>query len=490
MVFPILGGGSVSQLDTSVDIPNSCMFNGTDSIFQHTFEYSLECRRTWSFSAWIKIGNPERVEDIFGCPPTGEGDVIYMDPRLSFFHNGSSSSYVRSKMKLQDPGAWYHIALQSSTRSGNQYARLRLAVNGWAMNYVGGWTGDHLESTTMPGINYDAQIGTAIIHELGTGHHNSLFSGHMANVAFVDGTDYGETTFAHKVNGIWRPRSDIISQGLTWGANGFFLEFKQNGTGTNSSGLGADTSGEDNHMELTSGLSAVNQSTDSPTNNFATMQPCGNNIDGEAGLYEGNLKYIGGTTSGQGAKQMAGGTFGVSRGKWYFEVKRVSGDAYVGVYAADHPGSNIGFNNPFTSAWNGYSHGIFTDASNARSGNADSSYGAAGIDDNDIIGIALDCDNKAIYYSDNGTFMNSGDPTSGASKTGEAPNFPTGIDTWILGFIGDGASGASSVYQFNFGNPPYANSSSVADANGYGAFEYAPPAGYYAPCTKNLALYG
>ena len=33
-------------------------------------------------------------------------------------------------------------------------------------------------------------------------------------------------------------------------------------------------------------------------------------------------------------------------------------------------------------------------------------------------------------------------------------------------------------------------SSAASDANGYGTFEYAPPSGYYALCTKNLAEYG
>ena len=35
---------------------------------------------------------------------------------------------------------------------------------------------------------------------------------------------------------------------LTFGTNGFYLQFKQTGTGTNSSGMGADTSGNDNHL--------------------------------------------------------------------------------------------------------------------------------------------------------------------------------------------------------------------------------------------------
>ena len=33
-------------------------------------------------------------------------------------------------------------------------------------------------------------------------------------------------------------------------------------------------------------------------------------------------------------------------------------------------------------------------------------------------------------------------------------------------------------------------SSAVSDGNNYGNFEYAPPSGYYAICTKNIAEYG
>ena len=54
----------------------------------------------------------------------------------------------------------------------------------------------------------------------------------------------------------------------------------------------------------------------------------------------------------------------------------------------------------------------------------------------------------------------------------------------------DGSTAGTGQLQANFGNPPYDNSSDAADENGYGAFEYAPPSGYYALCTKNLAEYG
>ena len=47
----------------------------------------------------------------------------------------------------------------------------------------------------------------------------------------------------------------------------------------------------------------------------------------------------------------------------------------------------------------------------------------------------------------------------------------------------------SCLFEFNFGNPPYAISSSNNDGK-YGNFEYAVPSGYYALCTKRLAEFG
>ena len=38
----------------------------------------------------------------------------------------------------------------------------------------------------------------------------------------------------------------------------------------------------------------------------------------------------------------------------------------------------------------------------------------------DIIGIAMDLDNNKLYFSKNGTWQNSGDPTSGSTGTGSA----------------------------------------------------------------------
>ena len=95
--------------------------------------------------------------------------------------------------------------------------------------------------------------------------NGSGFDGLMADVIYIDGqqlapTAFGETKEDPDGNNVWIP----IDYAGTYGNNGFRLEFKQNGTGANSSGIGADTSGNDHHFAL-NGIGADHQSLDSPT---------------------------------------------------------------------------------------------------------------------------------------------------------------------------------------------------------------------------------
>ena len=107
--------------------------------------------------------------------------------------------------------------------------------------------------------------------------------------------------------------------------------------------------------------------------------------------------------------------------------------------------------------------------------------------DNDIVMLAMDLDNGYCYFGKNGSWENSGDPTSGSSGTGGyATSNMTANGTYCFAVS---CREAGNV-QMNFGSPPYSVSSGNADANGYGNFEYAPPSGYYTLNTKNLAEFG
>ena len=105
---------------------------------------------------------------------------------------------------------------------------------------------------------------------------------------------------------------------------------------------------------------------------------------------------------------------------------------------------------------------------------------------NDIICMAVNLDNVAVYFRVNGSaWLNSGNPESGASKTG-AVTITTG-ETYVFGGT---AYGASTEWEFNFGSPPYSESGGNSDGDGHGNFNQAVPSGYFSLNTKNLAEYG
>ena len=63
--------------------------------------------------------------------------------------------------------------------------------------------------------------------------------------------------------GIWKP---IDVSEVTFGTNGFYQEYKS------SSALGADTVPGGNSIDYTtSNIAAADQATDTPTNNFCTL---------------------------------------------------------------------------------------------------------------------------------------------------------------------------------------------------------------------------
>ena len=104
---------------------------------------------------------------------------------------------------------------------------------------------------------------------------------------------------------------------------------------------------------------------------------------------------------------------------------------------------------------------------------------------------AMDSDNGKAYMGKNGTWAGSSNPATGSGGfdwNSNVTNLSTG-DMLIPAFRLAYVSG-NDLYSNWGGYTVMSIASGNADANGYGNFEYAPPSGYYAMCTKNLAEYG
>ena len=453
------------------EVANSCRFNDGDGAYlTKTFD-STTNRKIWTYSLWLKKCFTSAEQHILS---TANGTSNpYMEPRFQaddtlhwYEYDGSYSFQLVTNRKFRDPSAWYHIVLAVDTSQGAEANRLKMYINGVQET--------SFSTATYPSLNLDTSVNVSgYLSTLGSVRNTTAnnFDGYMAEVVFIDGlqltpTSFGE--FNEDSPTIWQP---IDVSGLTFGDNGFYLDFED------SDNLGDDESGNtDDFTE--NNLAAVDQATDTPTNNFCTLNPLDNYFNAST-FSEGNLKIV--TSSGNYSFNT--GTIGVAAGKWYWEVFITSNSTEdligitknVSTSATNYLGENAG----------AVGH---NDNGNAYVAGSNNSYGTS-YTTNDVIGVALDLTNNKLYFSKNGTFQNSGDPTSGATGTGAISIDAISGDFYFPG-VGEFEGSASGTFSANFGNPPYANSSDAADANGYGAFEFAPPSGYLALCTKNLGSTG
>ena len=244
--------------------------------------------------------------------------------------------------------------------------------------------------------------------------------------------------------------------------------------------MGNDANGGTDLTEA--GLAAIDQLTDTPTNNFATLNIL-DKAQSSATYTEGNLKW---STVTAGHYFWARSTIGVSNGKWYFEAKLTSASSFNHIGICDEgPADNTTSLESEVYAWE-----IKNSDGNVYNNESNSSYGDT-FTTGDIIGVYLDLDNNKIYWAKNGTVQNSG--------TGVSITDPASTNTGNYFFcVTDNASGDNVTWEANFGNPSFAISSGNADANGYGNFEYDPSSGtfdsaskdFLALCTKNLGSDG
>tara|TARA_R100001440_G_scaffold45231_1_gene64948 strand:- start:1993 stop:3363 length:1371 start_codon:yes stop_codon:yes gene_type:complete len=381
---------------------------------------------------------------------------------------------IRTNMVFRDPASWYHIVIRIDTTAGAAANRIRIYVNG-------------TEQTSFSTANYPSQnhdynclgdsgakhyVGCAVSGSIGSPSPYDYANGYIADFNLTSGQSYPASSFGEtdSTTGEWKPKLDL--SGLTYGDNGFRLKF------ANAGSLGADTSGQGHNLTV-SGAGTNAQTTDTPSNNFATL----NRLASNNTITEGSLKAV--TSSGKRVGSMS--SIGVSSGKWYVEYKVVNAGGSAAIGLENDNGVSFHDFDENVDWWNNSNAYAYQSDGNKRTTGVNASYGSS-FTAGDIIGVALDMDNRKLYFSKNGTFQDSGDPTSGSTGTGAAFTVTDGF-TYFFQFA-DQSSAATSIFQANFGNPTYTIASGNSDANGHGNFEYAVPSGYFALCTKNLNTYG
>ena len=441
-----------NTLSSGYDVANSCRFETNTSM---TKTASSGNQRTFTISFWVKRTDlatganqfpisfyqdaNNRVSFAF---LTNNTFVIYAED------GGSGRLTMTTSRIFRDVSAWYHIVVAFDTTQGTESNRLKSYVNG-------------VQQTSFADISYPTQNRDLIVNTniwIGT-YENSVnwLHGYLAEFVYIDGLQLDASSFGEFDEDsptIWKP---IDVSGLTFGTNGFYLDFEVSDTLGNDANGGTDFS--------INNLAATDQSTDTCTNNFATMNPLskGSNIT----ISEGNLKVSNG-----GSDNSILGNIGFGGGKWYWEAKCTGATTYanIGVTLASADGTT---HSTVDAGRVVYSHNGYV-YKEGLSGQSNVS-GLATFTTNDIVSVAYDGENGSVKFYKNGTLVNT---TTDSDLEFSNNEYITSIGMNQGGF------------ELNFGSPPYSISSGNADANGHGNFEYAVPSGYFALCTKNLAEHG
>jgi len=464
-----LGVGGANSATGGYEIANSLKFepdNSESLKWTNISTYATSARKkTFSFSVWFKITELGVQRTIWATSANGYL-LLQADGQLKWQQSyGGVIKTLNTNRLFRDTSAWYNVIIAVDSTQSTEANRVRLYVNGVEET--------SLTSTTYPSQNAEAENVYADHHYLGAYTGNQIYwAGYMANVAFISDaqitpSDVGEFD---EDTGIWKPKE--YSGGS---APSYFLEFKDSSDLGAATGLDADT--------LTN-ITAADQATDTPTNNFATGNPLGPFRVGAWNFTEGATyaQYAGGLDWGSFTNTIA-----VGSGKWYVEIQAGGSDLFIGAGSEDFNFVGAGSGTGFPEIYYGYT-GTNSVGYHANNGDVYNNGTQVVIGTtyttNDIISVALDMDNGKIYFAKNGTYINSQNPATGANSIA----LP---DTSARYFIGGSSYGTGKNHRCNYGGyTSFTISSSASDANGYGTFEYAPPSGYYALCTKNLAEYG
>ena len=225
---------------------------------------------TWS--VWVKFTRID-LSSTYGYANivygTSGGSNNYNMGIVDQTTDGAELSYqhkygLNTTMKLRDTSSFYNIVTSYNLDDGTNANRMKIYVNG-----VGPYTGSFQSDQRNLMNENSAFNASGVPMHLGRYRPtNGYMDGYITEAIFLDGYVYDASYFGESKDtpdggSVWVPKDYKTVTG-NFGSNGFLLQFLQTGTGQNSSGIGADTSGNNNHHAVTS-MTADHITLESPT---------------------------------------------------------------------------------------------------------------------------------------------------------------------------------------------------------------------------------
>jgi hypothetical protein len=460
----MFAASKTASVSGGYQISRSLRFNSADSAYLNRTPASTTNQKTWTYSGWIKRSTLANAnfECIFGAGTTDETYITFRDTDVLQFRQVDSSTETISLITTQvfrDVSAWYHIVVAVDTTQATSTNRIKIYLNGTQITAFG--------TATYPSQNANTYMSSTVAQYIGKRPASSAYypNGYMTEINFIDGqaltpSSFGET---NAQTGVWQPKAYSGS----YGTNGFYLNFSDN-SNTTAATLGKDYSGNGNNwtpnnFSVTAG-SGNDSMVDSPTSygvdtgaggevrgNYGTLNPIGL---GGGTLTNGNLDF-----SATATTTPAVGTFALTTGKWYWEVRCNSvSSPRIGVY-------DIGSANPTDLGGTAFGWCLLNSPSRTFTNGSTTSYGAFSPVIGTIVMVAYDADAGKLWFGQDGTWFASGVPSTGTS-----PSMSSVTGKAIVPAVGNGNVG-TDTYSINLGQR---------------AFSYTAPSGFKALCTQNL----
>jgi len=438
-------------------ISRSLRFNSADSAYLARTPSTTTNRRTFTFSAWVKLSKTSDDPFLMGA---GAGGQIWLNgDKIRVRLNGSPDYYYDTSAVFRDYSAWYHIVVGVDTTNATSADRVKIYVNS---------TQQAIGASSAPPQNFDTEFNLASTsNNLGKWPSGSQYlNGYMTEINFIDGQALTPSSFGQTdaQTGVWKPKAYSGS----YGTNGFYLNFSDN-SNTTAATLGKDYSGNGNNwtpnnFSVTAG--AGNDSlVDSPTSygtdtgvggtvrgNYCTLNP----LTTTTGTYtQSNLRYVGANQD-----RRSNATISVSTGQWYWEVTLANAPQLPRTSSSLYNAFGFGLSTVFNSTT---SPPLMTDAlvlgDNGFYKNFSGAFTNGGVTfvSGDVLSVAVDLDANTFTFRVNNTSLATG--TIGGTAGRELVPF-------IFSYNGD-----YGIMDCNFGQRPFA---------------YTAPSGYKALCTQNL----
>jgi hypothetical protein len=441
--------------------------------------------KKWTWSGWVKRAKLGAEQGIMGNKRNDNN----VNSRFKLYFRstdklgweckdsgGSDDSSFETNALFRDVNCWYHITFIYDSDNSTATERIKCYVNGLDVRTeYGGFSSDNQASS-----GFGTLWSSAVANYLGTSGNNSgiamQFEGCMSHCHLTYGYRYEASTFGSfdNVTGEWKINTD---PSVTYGSQGYFLLKDGNSV--------TDQSGQGNNYTATGDLTKTE---DCPSTVYATANPL---VRNQVTITTANLTVRSPSSNWMGIPA----TLGVSSGKWYWEYKLALGNAWsqCGVMSSKPNGGYDGIYSTYVGAnsgglaLNSGNGDFYHDGSSGAYGT--SAWFGSGLAEYDIIGVALDATNSKIWFSQNGTWGNSSNPSTdsgGIDFSGDAdftsykPYFPAfSMHNCILTLnFGNGYLGTSEITT-NGGN-------GFQDTDGNGRFYYAVPTNYRGLSTKGL----